>query len=307
MALHDRIGFGRLALIGAAGVAVVAIAVRYRPSAPAPEVQTAPPANGDLAQMVPQIEARLRAKPDDKTGWKMLAMAQFNLARFPDAARSYARAAALDPNNAELWSSLGEALVYAHRNGVDDDAAHAFERARQLDPKDARARYFLAVRRDISGDHKGAVDDWIALLHDAPPGSAWEDSVRKLVVEVAAREKIDISRRMPAAAAPMPAGPSGADVARAGISGPSAGDLAAAKGMTPSQQDEMARGMVERLAARLAQNPNDADGWIRLIRARLVLGDRDAAVKAKAAADRAFRNDPAGRARIGEAAAALGL
>jgi len=307
MALHDRIGFGRLALIGAAGVALVAIAVRYRANTPAPEAQAPAAANGDLAQMIPQIEARLREKPDDKTGWKMLAMAQFNLARFPDAARSYARAAALDPDNAELWSSLGEALVYAHRNGVDDDAAHAFERAHKIDPKDARARYFLAVRRDISGDHKGAVDDWIALLHDAPPGAAWEDSVRKLVVEVAAREKIDISGRMPTAPVSAPAGPSGADVARAGISGPTAGDLAAAKGMTPSQQDEMARGMVERLAARLAQNPNDADGWIRLMRARLVLGDRDAATKVKADAERVFRADPATRARIGEAAAALGL
>jgi len=307
MTSRKSIGFARLALIGAAGVAIVAVAVRHRAATPAPETPAAAPATGDLAQMVPQIEARLRDKPDDKTGWRMLAMAQFNLARFPDAARSYARAAALDPDNAELWSSLGEALVYAHRNGVDADAAHAFERAHQLDPKDARARYFLAVRRDISGDHKGAVDDWIALLHDAPPGAPWEDSVRKLVVEVASREKIDITGRLPATPVPVPAGPSGADVARAGMSGPSADDLSAAQRMTPSEQDQMARGMVDRLAARLAQKPNDADGWIRLMRARLVLGDRTAALKAKADAERVFAQDGAARARIRDAASTLGL
>ena len=49
--------------------------------------------------------------------------------------------------------------------------------------------------------------------------------------------------------------------------GESAADLKAATAMTPSQQDEMARGMVARLAARLEQNPRDADRWIMLMRA----------------------------------------
>jgi len=312
MAKRKGIRFARLALIAAAGVAVVAIAIRYRSAPTAPAAEQAAPASGDLSQMIPQIEARLREKPDDATGWRMLAMAQFNLARFPDAARSYARAAALTPKDAELWSSLGEALVYARRNGVDDDAAHAFERALTLNPKEPRARYFLAVRQDIAGDHRGAIDKWIALLHDTPAGAPWEESVRKLVVEVAAREKIDISGRLPAAkpASAMPPadmGPSGADVARAGIAGPTAADMAGAQRMTPTEQDAMAHAMVDRLAQRLATNPRDADGWIRLMRARLVLGDRPAALKAKTDAERTFADDKAARARISEAAGTLGL
>jgi cytochrome c-type biogenesis protein CcmH len=313
MAKRKGIRFARLALIAAAAVAIVAIAIRYRSAPSTPAAKAPPPASGDIAQMIPQIEARLREKPDDATGWRMLAMAQFNVARFPDAARSYARAAALTPKDAELWSSLGEALVYAHRNGVDADAAHAFERAHAIDPKEPRARYFLAVRQDIGGDHRGAVDAWIALLHDTPPGAPWEESVRRLVTEVAAREKIDISGRLPAiapASASTPsniAGPSGADVARAGIAGPSAADMAGAQRMTPSEQDAMAHGMVDRLAQRLAANPRDADGWIRLMRARLVLGDRPGALKAKADAERVFSGDPATRTRIAEAGGTLGL
>ena len=46
----------------------------------------------------------------------------------------------------------------------------------------------------------------------------------------------------------------------------------------------MIRGMVERLAARLEQNPGDKEGWARLARAYEVLGDADKAQGARARA-----------------------
>ena len=42
--------------------------------------------------------------------------------------------------------------------------------------------------------------------------------------------------------------------------------------------------MVARLATRLDSNPNDLDGWVMLIRAYAVLGERDKAMKDKAMA-----------------------
>jgi cytochrome c-type biogenesis protein CcmH len=46
----------------------------------------------------------------------------------------------------------------------------------------------------------------------------------------------------------------------------------------------MIRGMVDRLAARLEQNPNDKEGWARLARAYDVLGETDKAAAARARA-----------------------
>jgi cytochrome c-type biogenesis protein CcmH len=43
----------------------------------------------------------------------------------------------------------------------------------------------------------------------------------------------------------------------------------------------MARGMVERLAARLEANPRDADGWIRLMRSYMVMNEPDRASQAR--------------------------
>ena len=49
--------------------------------------------------------------------------------------------------------------------------------------------------------------------------------------------------------------------------------------------------MVEGLAARLKQNPKDAAGWQRLIRAYSVMGKRDNAKTALAEARRVFAAD----------------
>ncbi|WP_341898121.1 tetratricopeptide repeat protein, partial [Ferrovibrio terrae] len=51
----------------------------------------------------------------------------------------------------------------------------------------------------------------------------------------------------------------------------------AAQQMSAEDRTAMVRGMVERLAERLKDNPNDAEGWLRLARAREVLGEADAA------------------------------
>src|SRR5437868_11742610 len=65
---------------------------------------------------------------------------------------------------------------------------------------------------------------------------------------------------------------------------PSAADVEAVQAMSPAERQAMIRGMVDRLAARLDANPDDAEGWQRLARAYAVLGETE---KAEAAAARA--------------------
>jgi cytochrome c-type biogenesis protein CcmH len=69
----------------------------------------------------------------------------------------------------------------------------------------------------------------------------------------------------------------------------------------------MIRGMVARLADRLKQNSDDIEGWQRLLRAYMVLGDRDKALAAAADAKRAFAGDPDKLRRVEDMIKALGL
>jgi cytochrome c-type biogenesis protein CcmH len=299
-------GFGRSALIVAAIVALIAIGVsvwRARQDAAPPPAAAAAAAEpvADVASAIGKLEARLKAESNDAQGWRMLGWSYYQTERFADAVGAYRRATQIDAGNAEGWSALGEAVALSGKGDIPAEASAAFRKAIAIDPQDARARYFLAVEKDLAGDHKGAIDGWIALLKDTPAGAPWEDNVRQTIAQAAAKNKIDVSGRVPA---PAPAKTPPASVATQAIPGPTREQMAAATALPPGQQEAMVRGMVEGLAARLKSNPKDGDGWIRLMRARIVLGDQAAATQAY---HDAVAANPGDRARLAEAARTLGV
>jgi len=230
--------------------------------------------------------------------WRVVGWAYAENGKADEAAAAYRRAAAIEPGNAENWSSLGEVLQTASSTVVPEAAA-AFDKALSLDPADPRARYFRAVQKDLGGDHKGAVDDWLAFLKDTPPGAPWEADLRRTIEQSAARNRIDIAGRMPA--------PGAAGGAAAAIPGPTPEQLAAASSIPPGEQERMVDAMVARLANRLKANPRDADGWIRLMRSHVVLNKPHAATGALRAGLAAFHDDKATQSRLRSAAAQLGV
>jgi cytochrome c-type biogenesis protein CcmH len=69
----------------------------------------------------------------------------------------------------------------------------------------------------------------------------------------------------------------------------------------------MIHSMVDRLATRLKQNGDDVEGWLRLVRAYMVMGDRDKAKSAQADARQAIGNDAERLRRLNEGLKNLGL
>ena len=100
-------------------------------------------------------------------------------------------------------------------------------------------------------------------------------------------------------------------LARVGVEstspGPTAQDMEAAAGMDPQARSEMIQGMVARLAERLKTESNDVEGWLRLVRAYMVLGDRDKARGAATDARRALAGDADKLRRIDDLVKGLGL
>jgi cytochrome c-type biogenesis protein CcmH len=81
-------------------------------------------------------------------------------------------------------------------------------------------------------------------------------------------------------------------------------DLAAAPA---DERDAAIRSMVDGLAARLETSPRDVEGWARLMRSRVVLGEREVAAEAFRKALEVFKDDFSASSRITAAAAELGL
>lgn len=314
----SRLSSGRLALIAAGLIAMAAVGISvYRSQDGADNAPPTSAAMGDAAtqasvsDVIATLEERLRDNPDDAEGWRMLGWSYFETGQFAESVTAMRRAIALDEDNSEYHSMLGEALVMASKSSdIPQDAEDAFRTALEHDPMDARARYFMAAAKDIDGQHEEALDEWFALLADTPADAPYAEDIRTVIRDVAAANDIDVGDRLTSAKFAAPKGSEttdGASVATAAIPGPTRDQMSAASSLPPGQQEAMVQGMVEGLATRLKQNPNDADGWIMLMRSRMTLGETGKAGQALKEASAAFRNDDTQLKRIKEAAAALGV
>jgi len=258
------------------------------PSQPFAARQEAPLESQDLATLVGRVEQHLQQDPTDAAGWDAVAPAYMRLGRFRDAADAYGRAIRLGGETAERQSALGEARLFLTGGMVDAAARAAFERASALDPSLPSPRFYLGLAAKQDGDVDRARALWEELVASAPPRASWADEVRRQIAGLAGGE---------AAAA----GRSGSEP------GPGAEDVAAAASLSAEERGAMIEGMVDGLAARLADAPDDLDGWLRLARAYVVLGRQADARAALDSARDAFtgRDDPL--ARIEAAARELGL
>ncbi len=289
---------------------------------PAAAAPTAAPAGdaaaqGEVTQLITGLEQKMQANPDDPEGWRMLGWSYFQTGRYADSAKAYAKAIALKPDGVGFQSAYGEALVQEAGGQVTPAAAAAFEKAAAQDGSDARARYFLAVRKVEAGDRKGAIDDMLRLIADSPADAPWLPQLRAAVQQTAQAAGIDISARLAAAkpvgtasvpGLPPPVAAAAAAAAPAGVMpGPSRDQVQAAQAMSPADRQAMIRSMVDGLAEKLKANPKDEGGWLRLMRARQVLGDAAAAKTARDQALAAFAGDTAAQGRIRAAAAEMGL
>ena len=261
----------------------------------------AQPRAGNEEAMVAALRERLRQDPDNDRGWFMLGMSYRGSGRFAEAEQAFRRASELAPRNADYLAYLGEILLATGHDNPPREATALFRRALAIQPAHPQARYYLATIKDMGGDHRGAIDDLVALVRDAPADAPWVDQVRGAAVAIAEDNHIDINGRLPPPRAPQ------GSTATAAIPGPTSEQMQAARSIPPGQQDQMVRGMVEGLAARLRQNPRDAEGWIRLMRSRMVLGDPTAAGAALRSALAAFQDDAATQGRLRAAARDLGV
>lgn len=290
--------FGKIGLRLVMAAAAIAIGVAvWRGAEPLGE-QPAP--NSAPADPIAALETRTRENPDDGEAWSELGARYFDTGRFDLAVSAYGSAIRQAPRQAALWSARGESRVMAsERDPMPAAAVVDFETAFGLDPGDPRARYFLAVRQDLAGDHQGAIDAWLALLADTPPGAVWEADLRRTIEQVGKINGIKVAERLEKVKQPAPASP-----ALAAIPGPSAQDISRAAAMPPSEQREMAEGMVARLETRLRGDPSNVDGWLMLIRSRVNLGQPDLA---RAALDAAVKANPGEQGRLREQAEMLGV
>jgi cytochrome c-type biogenesis protein CcmH len=273
------------AIMALVGLPVVAVAL-YLPLGsprlrdfPLAERTRAPDATQPLDNLVAQVEAHLEKNPTDGRGWNVLAPVLARLGRYDEAVRAYRNSISYNGDSSERRADLGEALAAAAGGVVTSEAKAEFERAVALNADEVKASYFLGLAAEQDGRGNEATSIWRGMLAKAPPDAPWRPLVQAALARVG------------------------------GVSAPALPDdaVAAAKDMNEADRGAMIRGMVERLAVRLKQNGDDVEGWLRLVRAYMVMGDRDKAKGALTEARQAVANDAERLRQLNEGLKNLGL
>ena len=228
--------------------------------------QTVEAAIANLAQ-------RLEQEPDNLQGWLLLGRSLISLERYGDAARALGTAVKLSKGDPEIIGSMAEALVFAAQGIVTADALAAFETVLGVRPHDAAAQYYIGISLAQQGRPIEALDMWRKLAAETPADAPWRADLVTWMRRAAEETGIELGS--------IPSAPASARQTAEAAPGPSEEDMAAAAEMSPEERTDMIRSMVARLAARLADEPDDLEGWRRLANAYRVLGEDTKAAAAQ--------------------------
>jgi cytochrome c-type biogenesis protein CcmH len=273
------------AVVGLVGIPLLAGAIYLPlgspqlPDFPLVARSRAPDGSQPIDNLVAQVEQHLEKNPTDGRGWTVLAPVLVRVGRYDDAVRAFRNSIAYAGDGASKRADLGEAIAGAAGGVVTAEAKAEFERALALNADEAKASYFLGVAAEQDGRKADAAAIWRALLEKSPADAPWRPLLQASLARVG------------------------------GASAPTLSDdtMATAKNMNETDRDTMIRGMVDRLATRLKQNGDDVEGWLRLVRAYMVLGDRDKAQAALGDARQAVAKDAERLRQLNEGLKDLGL
>lgn len=236
------------------------------PSQPLATRNETDPSQRSIRDLVAQAETHLAANPDDARGWEVLAPIYMRTGRYQDAVTAYRNAIRLSGATAQRQADLGEAIASAAGGVVNAEAEKTFEQALIQNKDNPKARYYLAMAMAQDGKKAEAVEALRLMQAGLPAGSPWRAPVDETIAS--------LEQQPPAQPTP-------------GASGPSAAEIEAAQSMSTEDRSAMIEQMVVGLDQKLREQPDDVEGWKRLVRSYAVLGKpeqaRDALKRALAA------------------------
>ncbi len=219
-----------------------------------------------IRQMIETLATKLKSNPDNPTGWAMLARSYKVVGRYEEAQQAFEKAGSVVNTNPDLLVDFAELLGIRAGNNLEGKPQQMIDEALRLNPEHPMGLMMAGVAAYQRTDYKTAITRWEKLLSLIPPDSPDAQQMQANIDDARAKGGLpkEDSNQLP----PVPAG--------------------AAAGMTPEKINQM----VDRLAARLKDNPDDLAGWARLARAYKVQGRLDDAATAYAKTGKLMDTDP---------------
>ncbi|MBB4286303.1 c-type cytochrome biogenesis protein CcmI [Roseospira goensis] len=273
-----------------------------------------------LSRMPPQLRAEIETllevidrDHDNARAWFELGRAYRRADQHDRAVEALrtARDLGLDgPDRPIMLAELGESMMLSEQGRITERTRQLFLDAVRIDSDEPRARFYLGMAAAQAGEPERALAIWRDLSAQTPADAPWAEMLRQSIAMVGQRAGIPPATVEPAHPLTLEAGQPVKRTELPEADGPTDGDAAPApdagaqmradadRQRTPGDgfsddEQAMIEGMVEGLAARLEENPEDVDGWMRLAQSYGVLGRWDEAIGAAERAAEQAPEDPA--------------
>lgn len=212
----------------AAGVAIPVVAFGLylaigSPNALDPLVMAA--ASGKLedkqiVEMVNSLAAKMKERPDDATGWSLLARSLSSLGRYQESAEAYERLATLTPGDPQVLADYADILAMAQGKRLAGKPEALIRQALEIDPKHPKALALAASAAADAGDLPASLQYWQRLADSLPPDSEDGREVGQIIAQLrqqaaATGVKLPPPAQAPAATAATAAAPKPAAAAAA--------------------------------------------------------------------------------------------
>ncbi len=137
-----------------------------------------------ILAMVDSLAEKMQQNPSDPKGWVLLARSQNALGRFAEAAKSYERAAALLPNDAQVLADYADAAAMTQDGRFDGKPLTLIKQALQADPANMKALALAGTAEMRLGNKAQSLAHWEKLKTLVAKDSEDAREVDSIIAEV---------------------------------------------------------------------------------------------------------------------------
>ena len=166
----------------AVGMPVAVVPEVIRP----PQVASAP--DQQMTELFKLAEERLNTEPNDVKGWILLARAKASVGLFDGAMRDYEKAAALTPNDSELWSDFADAAAGKSQGKMDGKPLEYINKALALDGKNAKALLLRGTYEMQKNDFSSAEKSFTLAKSQVDPKSGFAQIADNALADIKTRQ-----------------------------------------------------------------------------------------------------------------------
>lgn len=149
-----------------------------------------PPA---LTELLPNLEKKLDANPDDVDGWKLLGKSYLSLGEFDNAQRALVRAFNLDKSDPELLAQLAEATAMQRGGDLSGQASEYIDSALLINPEHQQSLWLKAIATQQAQNHEEAITRFEALRAGVAGNPEAQASIDEMLNQSKAALGIEVS------------------------------------------------------------------------------------------------------------------